>query len=349
MGANRKHTSKTPCTLGTIGSSASGSVAQAASHANGISHHSSGIEPAVFGGFDADSSLDDTALIWPFYQQYPPWADGGNGTVALRTGNLHGISSKFTETESLDLSRGILVPCVPDTASIPAYSPSSSYQGSVLSSIQTDFASEILSAGTSKSRAPSPLQPKERISTSTDGYYICPRDTCGAKFSNKKDLETHPSIEHRHICLWGDKGPCSSAGFATSEELNWHVKREHLLLCPVPGCAEDTFASRDLLDCHLKYAHANTTAAQNDSFKPVNLLEAGKASPAAPGADGQTQISINNLKAMEGEAFGMKTAVDLSKRRCRDQLEAIVKKRANKAKGKPRALYSGRMVANELY
>ncbi|KAI1462931.1 uncharacterized protein F4812DRAFT_293610 [Daldinia caldariorum] len=345
MGANRKHMSKAPCSPGTIRSS--GCVAQAASHTNGIPHHGGGIEPAVFRGFDTDFNLEDTPLVCPLSQQYMPWEDGGNGTVALRTGNLHGITGKVTETEPIDLSQGILIPCVSDIASSLTYSPSSSYQGSVLSSIQTDFASEIFSTGTSKSRAPSPLQLKERLSTGTDSHHICPRDMCRAKFSNKRDLETHYSIGHRHTCLWGDKGPCSSAGFATSEELNWHVKREHLLLCPVPGCAEDTFDSRDLLDCHLKYAHGNTTAARNASFKPVNLLETTKGSPAAPGVGCQSQMSINNLKAMEGETFRMKTAVDLSKSRCRDRLEAILKKQANKAKGKIRALNPSGMVANE--
>ncbi|KAI0846053.1 hypothetical protein F5Y00DRAFT_150901 [Daldinia vernicosa] len=329
MGANRKHTPGSASTPGAMRHS--GWVAQTASHANGISQCGN-IEPAVFGGYDTDFRLEDTPLFYAIKRRDPSWAEGSSGAIPLGTGHLYGAGGKFTDTEVFDFSQGALSRCVPDTASTLTYSPPSSYQGSVLSSIQTDFISDIFSTGTPKSRDPSPLQVKDKISAETDGYHICPRDPCRAKFTSKRDLEIHSGVGHRHICLWGNTGPCSSAGFATTEELNWHVKREHLLLCPVPGCAEDTFASKDVLDCHLKYAHGNATAVQNATVKPVHLLETAPA-PSESAVSSQTQTSIKNPNAIEEKTLEIKMSLDISKNHCRDRLQAVLEKRMKKANG----------------
>ncbi|KAK6950553.1 hypothetical protein Daesc_008881 [Daldinia eschscholtzii] len=335
MGGNRKNTSKTAYTPETIRSSEC--ITRTVSRANGISQYGN-VEPAVIDKFHLEDHLEDTALYYRPVPQDSSWAEGGNGRAAREVGNIYGAGGKITGTEVINLSHEILPHFIPDTASTLTYSPPSSYQGSVLSSIQTDFVSDIFSTGTPRSRDPSPLQLKERISTDAESCHVCPREMCGAKFVGKRDLEIHSSIGHRHICLWGNRGPCSSAGFATTEELNWHVKREHLLLCPVPGCAEDTFVSRDLLDCHLKYAHGNTTAAHNAPSNPVNLLEMAIASPATSGAGSQTQISTKDLKATEDKTLRTKMSIDVSKMRCRERLRAILEKRAKKIMGKPRTL-----------
>ncbi|KAI0115401.1 hypothetical protein F4814DRAFT_320889 [Daldinia grandis] len=329
MGANGKSTPGAASTSGAVRHS--GWATQTTSHANEISHCGN-IEPAVFGGYDHDFHLEDTVLFYAIKQQDPSWGESSSRAIPLGAGNLYDSGGKFTDPEFINFPQGALSRCVPDTASTLTYSPPSSYQGSVLSSIQTDVISDILSTGTPKSRDPSPLQVK--ISADTDGYHACPRERapCRAKFTSKRDLEINSGVGQRHICLWGNKGPCSSAGFVTTEELNWHVKREHLLLCPVPGCAEDTFVSKDVLNCHLKCTHGSTTAVQNAVLKPANLLETVPA-PAESAVSSQTQASIKNPNAMGEKTLGIKMSLDISKKNCRDKLKAVLEKRMKKANG----------------
>ncbi|KAI1395133.1 hypothetical protein F4819DRAFT_501261 [Hypoxylon fuscum] len=170
------------------------------------------------------------------------------------------------------------------------------------------------------------------IPVEVEGEHVCQRKGCEAKFASKEVLELHLKTGHSHICLWGDNGPCDSPGFATRDELNWHVKREHLLLCPVPGCTEGAFVSRSVLDCHLKCAHGGATTDIS------NVPETTADPPGASTSESQTQSSTAQPKSVEDKIVKMDLSICISKKRCRDQLRTVLEKRAKRANGgTPRA------------
>ncbi|KAI2465359.1 hypothetical protein F4781DRAFT_424856 [Annulohypoxylon bovei var. microspora] len=187
------------------------------------------------------------------------------------------------------------------------------------------------------------------ISGDVDAKYKCPKNNCESKFSSKEDLDLHFQVGHSHICLWGNNGPCDSTGFATREELNWHVKREHLLLCPVPGCTEGTFSSKDVLDCHLKFAHSSGTTNENTAIQPTLLLGVATDSSEVPLANSQMQPFATTPKSIEDKALKMELSIGTSKKRCREQLKAVLEKRIKRISdqgGTPRAGESPGAVAN---
>jgi hypothetical protein len=149
---------------------------------------------------------------------------------------------------------------------------------------------------------------------------------------------------HSHICLWGNNGPCDSGGFATREELNWHVKVEHLLICPVPKCAfplEDasTASPRDVLNCHIRWAHKGVDPG-NGSCQSSNLLNSVSKSQARMGedlVDNQNQNvggkQVAKATPVTDEKLKMDMSIGISKKRCRDQLKSVVAKRLKKSNG----------------
>ncbi|KAI2607832.1 hypothetical protein GGR54DRAFT_633251 [Hypoxylon sp. NC1633] len=158
-----------------------------------------------------------------------------------------------------------------------------------------------------------------------EGENIYPKNSCGVESSSKKDLEFYSEIGHLHACLWGDNGPCDSAGFATREELNWHVKSEHLLLCPIPGCTEGAFLTRDFLDCHMRCAHSNTTTDKNIDCRLTNLNGAA-AAPLRPSA-ASSQASATQAGSVEDKGLKVEMTISNSKRRCRGKLIAVLEKK----------------------
>ncbi|KAI1207885.1 uncharacterized protein F4807DRAFT_452684 [Annulohypoxylon truncatum] len=163
--------------------------------------------------------------------------------------------------------------------------------------------------------------------------YKCPRKNCRSKFSRKEDLELHSRVGHSHICLWGNNGPCDSAGFATREELNWHVKREHLLLCPVPGCTEGTFTNKDFLDCHLKISHSSAAVSENTSTQPINLLGTAAGASGESPTSSQMQDSTATPKKVEDKTLRMEMSIGTSKKRYREQLRTVLEKRMKRSNG----------------
>lgn len=60
------------------------------------------------------------------------------------------------------------------------------------------------------------------------------------------------SSSSRNRCSWAG---CMHLHFPSHEELVWHVKADHLLVCPAPGCVETTFVSARHVTTHLAVAH----------------------------------------------------------------------------------------------
>ncbi|KAI1097892.1 hypothetical protein F4804DRAFT_346802 [Jackrogersella minutella] len=310
MDSNRKSTSNfASSSAPTPGSMmSSGRATQANSRGNTFQY--SNMDPAIVGGFDSNFTFEESPLIYPLTRRSSLWMDGSSSASSLGMG---GISL--------------------------TYSPPSSYQGSVWSPAQTDFTSEIPgAAGTSSSRIPTPLRNMSKIEVDFDGEYKCTRRNCEARFSRKEELDLHSRVGHSHICLWGNNGPCDSAGFATREELNWHVKREHLLLCPVPGCTEGAFVSGDILNCHMKCAHSSVTTDKNVSVQQINLLGAPAASSETTPTSSQMESSATTPKPIEDKTLKMEMSIGISKKRCREQLKTVLEKRVKRINGgTPRA------------
>ncbi|RYP57099.1 hypothetical protein DL769_009705 [Monosporascus sp. CRB-8-3] len=239
------------------------------------------------------------------------------------------------------------------SSSVAAYSPPESTASGTLSTVPLDFASEVVSpvdgvssSSNSSSRGPSPLckvLPSEAVGPETKGGgggYVCLAFRCESTFSRVQDLELHARTAHRHVCLWGDEGPCESASFATREELNWHVKKEHLLVCPVLGCKESAFQSRELVDCHLRWAHGGAMKAVGDGDENApgssTLLQA-KPEPSRPEAASPKQgTEVTPLKRkVESPAdrvLKMEMSIGISKKRCEDQLRAVLERRFRRMK-----------------
>lgn len=288
----------------------------------------------MVGGFNSNFHFEDPPLVYPLARQDSLWAEcsGGSSSAMLPfgIGGMYGSGDKFP---SADFSPHGMLPLFPPDGASSLYSPPSSTQGSVWSPVQTDFASDITVAGTSGSRVPSPLRNMATISVGTEDESVGLKNRCGVALAGKEDLDPHSRASHPHICLWGVNGPCDSAGFATKEELNWHVKREHLLLCPDSGCTEGPFENRDMLDCHLKCTHDSATTGKTVVFQPANLLGATPVLSGASTPGVQVQPSATNSKAPEDKTLKMEMSIGISKKRCRDQLRKVLEKRIKRANG----------------
>ncbi|KAI1499092.1 hypothetical protein F5X99DRAFT_420139 [Biscogniauxia marginata] len=253
--------------------------------------------------------------------------------------------------------------------------------GSAWSSIHSDRASDItittitttaaaaaaatVVAAAPRSRGPSPLRnavaraPGTELETGTEteteakSEYLCRAPGCEARFSRRQDLEHHRATGHVHVCLWGDDGPCDSPGFASREELNWHVKSEHLLECPVSGCTEGVFASRDLLDCHVRWGHGIAKAFKTVGCQASNASETTTTTTTTTSAPlpATTPFPASNSKgdpprAEEAlakmsdpteESLKLEMSIGIAKKRCRDQLRAAVERKQKGASGTPKA------------
>ncbi|KAI5859833.1 hypothetical protein GGS23DRAFT_607259 [Durotheca rogersii] len=146
-----------------------------------------------------------------------------------------------------------------------------------------------------------------------------------------------PADAGLHICLWGQ---CDSTGFATRDELNWHVKREHLLLCPVPGCLESVFTHKDILDSHLKFSHKEA-ATEKTARQQRDIHGIATAPLATPRA------FTKRAGEEEDRLLKMEMSIGISKKRCGDQLKSVLERRSKRVNGgTPRAVESPGMTGN---
>ncbi|KAK7754409.1 hypothetical protein SLS62_003702 [Diatrype stigma] len=202
----------------------------------------------------------------------------------------------------------------------------------------------------------------ENVNNAVVGEYVCLVYQCQATFPRAEDLELHARTAHQHACLWGSSGgagsPCDAgaagSSFATREELTWHVKKEHLLVCPVLGCRESAFPSPEAVNDHLKWAHgadikAETTAADGSNASHIPASNGlPRAPPATATAGGPSQVDMpasprpagraNNLKrktfeSPEDRTLKMQMSIGISKKRCREQLRTVVEKRYKRMNG----------------
>lgn len=169
----------------------------------------------------------------------------------------------------------------------------------------------------------------------------------------------------------GLESPCSWAGcskprFSTHEELVWHVKADHLLVCPAPGCVETSFVGARQVNTHLAVAHPELGLGQVKewalSSRESSLATETKAPESKKGEETTQRRTIKSrlveqatrerpsqqtrrqLDVPAGATRVEKTvdpmtkellSVATSKRKCREQLRnAIEKKSKKKATGR---------------
>ncbi|KAJ9145369.1 DNA polymerase epsilon subunit 1 [Pleurostoma richardsiae] len=246
------------------------------------------------------------------------------------------------------------------TGSQRTYSGSCSSVSSAVSTSRATFSplnTDIASADgctvvpSNWSRGPSPLSqappvsggPSSRPVTASGDEYLCLAPQCDARYGTHDLLDEHVRSAHAadsFTCNWAE---CESAVFTTRDGLNWHVKAEHLLVCPVLGCRYGAgFQSQKLLESHIRAAHPNekgpTAQTCNDGFANLGgrratcqaeSLSSPQRTLTLLGPE-RLATSTQRVDTSEERALKMTLSVATSKRRCREQLRRILDKRTRR-------------------
>jgi len=157
------------------------------------------------------------------------------------------------------------------------------------------------------------------------GHFICLGPQCDASFATSRELEGHIKELHTHTCNWAG---CAAGSFGTSEELVAHVKREHLLVCPVAECHE-ALGSRKLVGSHMAVKHPEKG--------PDAATGKRSAEDDGQGMRRSKQIRVGGEKKVGGLVEDKKLSEYLSvnvwKRRCGEKLKGVLEKRARRVGG----------------
>ncbi|KAF6830325.1 DNA polymerase epsilon subunit 1 [Colletotrichum plurivorum] len=207
------------------------------------------------------------------------------------------------------------------TVSSVTYSSASVSQpssaGSGYSPTQTDMPYEWpVPSSRKRSRGPSPTQKVERAQS----RFVCLGPHCDEAFDREADLQLHLETLHKHKCNWAG---CEQPGFESKGDLTWHVQLEHLLICPAPGCTESSFQSKRILESHVRCAHPNAgegkAAAVDSVQKPM--------APAMASSGSSQGSTVVQKDTTEDRAIKQVLSVAFSKKKCREQLRAVVEKK----------------------
>jgi hypothetical protein len=303
--------------------------------------------------------LDVLSAPYPLPTQRRNSFDGGFcGSYGLDPGCMSAVE-KFP---ALDAGSYLPFTFDPNDEAAPSVSVSShssntsrrSSARSTLSSIQTEIPqhqqqSEYLAGNSSWSRGPSPLRncfhantlpsPSELSETTmrAEGKDVWqPTHGDGEELPPSECQESRSRPTHHHICHWNDNGPCKSGGFATKEELNWHVKAVHLLVCPVLGCTEGSFANESLVDCHIRWAHKDSGSTKSqDLCQSSNLLDSvAKKRSITLEKPNEKKAIPNCQKIVEETRLKMELSIATSKKRCREQLRNVAERKLKTASSK---------------
>ncbi|KAI8631424.1 hypothetical protein F5Y19DRAFT_463191 [Xylariaceae sp. FL1651] len=205
--------------------------------------------------------------------------------------------------------------------------------GSACSPVQTDFTSEF-GHGAHLSRGPSPLRNAARPPSNGLDISTCSMSSCNTSLE-KNGTVAHQSSGYPHICLWGGDRVCDPASFASREELNRHVKMDHLLECPVLGCTETVFENRELLDCHMRWDHSKSETSDTTVDRSSKLLEASldSSNNGVPSTRVSEKASVRTRDSAEDRILKTEMSIGISKKRCREQLRIVLERRLRRANG----------------
>ncbi|PKS04948.1 hypothetical protein jhhlp_008314 [Lomentospora prolificans] len=105
------------------------------------------------------------------------------------------------------------------------------------------WASDTSQASYSRSRASSDASVYNRPASDTYDYVQSP-----TRLSDMDEHSYSAIAGNKHFCEWAS---CPHPPFHTREDLIWHVKDTHLLICPLPGCTGAPFSSQNRLREHM--------------------------------------------------------------------------------------------------
>ncbi|KAI0471402.1 hypothetical protein F4859DRAFT_118205 [Xylaria cf. heliscus] len=286
-----------------------------------------GPEPVVF---NTPISFDDPVyLTRTLTRRDSIWSDT-SGPLAIGVGAGFG---KFPGVELPDLSYPTGPAYMPSTASsvtgLSTISRTPSVE-SAYSPVLTESTSGSCH-GSSTPRGPSPLRHSTKVSSDVSVTSEGPISSCDVTRGNNRLAAQRSG--HLHVCGWGGNEVCESGHFATREELSRHVKMEHLLECPIPGCTETTFESRNLLAVHMQWDHNNSDEPDSTTCRTANLLGANLAQP--HGDSPTEKTATNRMNPTEDRVLKMQMSIGISKKRCREQLRTVLEKRLRRANGTP--------------
>lgn len=196
-----------------------------------------------------------------------------------------------------------------------------------LSPVQTDLTSclslsDAAPAGNTWTRVPSPLRyPVTTEEQRAPGLAVA--------IPQEKRVADPGQAVFPHVCRWNDNGPCRSPGFSTRDELNCHVKTEHLLECPVVGCVEGAFQTKDLLACHVRYAHARPLKRSASCLLSGTPCEPAKELTRLSSREGDNSPELGRTSTEKKLKYAMSIAT--SKKKCREQLRSVMERKLKKA------------------
>lgn len=216
---------------------------------------------------------------------------------------------------------------------------------------QSPSLTEISDVTTVKSWCPSPLDKKQDVATADGGMRTNDAVTAGTS---------------GNVCNWAG---CGHPSFATHEELVWHVKADHLLVCPALGCIEASFGSARQVHTHLAVAHPELGTSEvkewtlnskqkrpsvssldqhQDSVKSEKRSQEEQKDVShslLPGQAKSEELREQNVSNLRAPTQAKETqrgvdpmtkellSVATSKRKCQEQLRNVVEKRAKKRAG----------------
>ncbi|KAF4508492.1 hypothetical protein G6O67_004860 [Ophiocordyceps sinensis] len=198
--------------------------------------------------------------------------------------------------------------------------------GSTLSPVQTDQSMSLASRLGYSSRCISPLAVDDQGAAAV------------AKFEAPFAFASPPpAAANAYSCNWSG---CRNPGFSSRDALAWHVKAEHLIVCPVPGCPEPSFPSPRMLLSHIAVAHPDVG---KDRVKDWQLspqtpssAEGPREPPAPAPSDGKGKGKAPQTEAENRRVGATTCSVAATKRKYQDQLRSVVEKKARKGGGTPR-------------
>lgn len=118
--------------------------------------------------------------------------------------------------------------------------------------------------------------------------------------------------------------------FATHADLVWHVKEEHLLVCPALGCVEsEAFGSARMVKAHVAVAHPEVGG--DDGVKEWQMAGDKRVEERVKEIGRRpletTRVDVGAEKNSELEMIRSK------KRKCQEKLQSVVEKKAKRAAG----------------
>ncbi|KAF3763209.1 hypothetical protein M406DRAFT_73833 [Cryphonectria parasitica EP155] len=102
----------------------------------------------------------------------------------------------------------------------------------------------------SPSPPPPPPPPRQyRPEQQQDPHQCLTSHYCSTSFPTEIQLNPNDCARQNHACNWM---PCNSTGFTSENALMWHIRAEHLMRCPKPGCCNERFPTKKQLEMHVR-------------------------------------------------------------------------------------------------